>query len=313
MKEMLAANDIALIEQSAKQTMTTAVAAATTTTTTIASQAILKPILAGALTGAIESFVTYPTEYIKTHLQLQDQRNPKYRGISDCFVKTVREHGPGGLYRGMAPILAGSIPKQASRWGAYEAAVSTVHRAKYGLDSPAQSSSSTLSAQLNLLEISCCGFFAGSVEAIFAVVPTETVKTKLIDDAKSSRPRFGNKNLLASVSMMVREEGFRGAYAGVSNTVTKQGLNQSIRFPVQMTTMSFLCGSEHKYRKKSPLWNGFAGFVAGIVSVVVTQPFDVVKTKMQGREAKRYRGSVDCWRTIAREQGLAHFYSGSLA
>ncbi len=272
----------------------------------------MKPILAGALTGAIESFATYPTEYVKTHLQLQDKTNVKYTGIVDCFVKTVKEHGPTGLYRGMTPILVGSIPKQASRWGAYEASVMFVSSRKQRALTGVSPESRGVQ-RLGVAETSACGFVAGSVEAVCAVIPTETIKTRLIDDAKSARPQYSDKSLLTAVRLLIRDEGVRGVYAGVSNTVTKQGLNQSIRFPVQMTVMSYFCGGNAAWREKNPFWNGLAGFIAGIVSVVVTQPFDVVKTKMQGGEAGKYKGSLDCWMRIAREQGLSHFYSGSVA
>jgi solute carrier family 25 citrate transporter 1 len=266
-----------------------------------------KPILAGAMTGAIESFVTYPTEYVKTHLQLQSKVRPRYSGIADCFGKTIQEHGVFGLYRGMTPILVGSIPKQASRWGAYESATAGIIRMKTSLLGTVDKKK-----PLTLAEVSFCGFLAGSFEAIVAVVPTETIKTKLIDDSKLPHPKYQRLGFVRAVSLMLREEGYRGIYRGVSNTVTKQGLNQSVRFPAQLTCMGFFCkGNSH--RQKSPFWNGLAGFGAGCFSVIITQPFDVVKTKMQGAQAQYFVSSWDCWQSIARHEGVKHFYSGSMA
>jgi solute carrier family 25 (mitochondrial citrate transporter), member 1 len=40
------------------------------------------------------------------------------------------------------------------------------------------------------------GLGAGCVEAVIAVTPTETIKTKLIQDANSSNPRFKGNLLL---------------------------------------------------------------------------------------------------------------------
>ena len=71
------------------------------------------------------------------------------------------------------------------------------------------------------------------MEAVFAVTPSETIKyvyacplqcrvshhmlvwhrTKLIDDAKSSNPRF--RGLIHGTGVIVREEGLRGIYRGL--------------------------------------------------------------------------------------------------
>lgn len=274
-------------------------------------QLIGKPILAGAITGGIEALIMYPTEYVKTHLQLQDKANPRYRGVVDCYRQTVAEHGFMGLYRGVTPLLVGSIPKQASRWGSYEISCSTTLEIKRWLFQIPRDVKLT-KKDLSMAEISVCGFIAGSVEALVAVVPTETVKTVLIDDEKSAAPRFTRRSLWFVCRTLIAEEGFRGVYRGVSNTVTKQGLNQCTRFPAQLAAMNAICATDEK-RRKHPLWNGAAGFFAGVFSVFITQPFDVVKTKMQGMERHTYHSSWDCWRQTAKRNGLAHFYAGSVA
>ena len=62
--------------------------------------------------------MTYPTEYVKTQLQLS--KSGQFAGISDCVKQTVKGHGVLGLYKGIAPLLAGSIPKVACRFAAFE-------------------------------------------------------------------------------------------------------------------------------------------------------------------------------------------------
>ena len=79
----------------------------------------LKGIIAGGITGGIEICITYPTEYIKTQLQL-DEKVGKYKGIWDCGKQTVSERGVKGLYRGLPVLLYGSIPKSAVRFGSFE-------------------------------------------------------------------------------------------------------------------------------------------------------------------------------------------------
>ena len=71
----------------------------------------------GGITGGIEICITFPTEYVKTQLQLDEKMGgaKRFNGIGDCVVKTVKGHGVLGLYRGLSVLLYGSIPKSAVR------------------------------------------------------------------------------------------------------------------------------------------------------------------------------------------------------
>lgn len=75
----------------------------------------------GGITGAIEISITYPTEFVKTQLQLDESSSKsggirKYNGPIDCVKKTVNTKGFFGLYRGLSVLLYGSIPKSAVRY-----------------------------------------------------------------------------------------------------------------------------------------------------------------------------------------------------
>ena len=83
------------------------------------SNKFVKGVIAGGITGGIEICITYPTEYVKTQLQL-DEKVGKYKGIWDCTKQTVKANGVGGLYRGLPVLLYGSIPKSAVRFGGFE-------------------------------------------------------------------------------------------------------------------------------------------------------------------------------------------------
>ena len=68
------------------------------------------------ITGGLEICITFPTEYVKTQLPLDQQSGTrKYKGIADVVRITVRDHGVRGLYRGLSVLVAGSVPKSAVR------------------------------------------------------------------------------------------------------------------------------------------------------------------------------------------------------
>ena len=75
-----------------------------------------KNLLAGGIAGGVEAVIMYPTEYVKTQLQLQAKgltpgQALKYTGVVDCALKIARERGPLALYKGVSTLVVGSIPK----------------------------------------------------------------------------------------------------------------------------------------------------------------------------------------------------------
>lgn len=77
-------------------------------------------ILAGGLAGATFWGSVYPTDVVKSVLQVDDYKNPKYSGSVDAFKKIVRSEGVKGLYKGFGPAMARSVPANAACFLAYE-------------------------------------------------------------------------------------------------------------------------------------------------------------------------------------------------
>ncbi|KAK4878029.1 hypothetical protein RN001_010535 [Aquatica leii] len=255
----------------------------------------IKGIIAGGITGGIEICITFPTEYVKTQLQLDEKGGQKkYSGIWDCVRKTVKGHGFFGLYRGLSVLLYGSIPKSAVRFGAFEAFKNRMKDEKGNL-SPAG----------RML----CGLGAGVAEAIFAVTPMETVKVKFINDQRSPNPKF--KGFFHGVSLIVKEQGIGGVYKGLTATIMKQGSNQAIRFFVMETLKDMYRDGDPTKPVPKLVVGGFGAF-AGAASVFGNTPIDVVKTRMQGLEAHKYKNTLDCTLKIWKNEGPMAFYKGTV-
>lgn len=77
-------------------------------------------ILAGGLAGASFWGSVYPTDVVKSVLQVDDYKNPKYSGSVDAFRKILKSEGVKGLYKGFGPAMARSIPANAACFLAYE-------------------------------------------------------------------------------------------------------------------------------------------------------------------------------------------------
>jgi len=257
----------------------------------------LEAILAGGLAGGIEICISYPTEYVKTHLQLHEKSKsthpPPYAGVWDCIRKTLHDKGPLGFYRGLSPLLYMSIPKVATRFGSYEIAKNAL-----------QDENSSLTRTSTVL----CGLFAGVSEAILVVTPMETLKVRFIHDYTHHTPQY--KGFFHGIGTIVREHGWSGTYKGLTATILKQGSNQMIRF--------FVFGEYERFIRKGTkrhltgLENFIGGVLAGAASVFGNTPVDVVKTRMQGLNAHSYSSTLDCVKQIWTKEGPLAFYRGTL-
>ncbi|XP_022965121.1 mitochondrial carnitine/acylcarnitine carrier-like protein isoform X1 [Cucurbita maxima] len=77
-------------------------------------------IVAGGLAGATFWFSVYPTDVVKSVIQVDDYKNPKYSGSIDAFRKILAAEGVKGLYKGFGPAMARSIPANGACFLAYE-------------------------------------------------------------------------------------------------------------------------------------------------------------------------------------------------
>jgi len=254
----------------------------------------VKVFIKGLLTGFIEAVICYPTEFVKTQLQLQSKTNPEYTGIMDCAKKTVNQNGFLGLYRGAVPLIVGSSGKQAARWTGYKTMEAQFKDEKGNI------------AMHHRMFSGACG---GVSEALLAVTPIETLKTRLTDDVRRGTGKYSGT--VDAIIKIVKSEGPMGLYMGLTPTILKQATNQAVRFPVQFYVLRAMVG-EDKERQKDPIMNGIAGAAAGAVSVLVTMPQDTVKTRMQGEEAKKlYKGTLDCATQILKNDGPGFFFAGT--
>mmetsp|Transcript_38661 Transcript_38661/g.50941 ORF Transcript_38661/g.50941 Transcript_38661/m.50941 type:complete len:289 (+) Transcript_38661:127-993(+) len=247
-------------------------------------------ITAGCIAGGIETISIWPMEYIKTQLQLQGKlpagEKPKFTGMVSGFQYVIRTNGFLGLYKGLTPTLVASIPKAGIRFG-LNSYIKGLLMDKNGKLSPAKGF--------------LAGLIAGSTEAAIVTAPAETVKTKLIQ---------ANMGMISGIKHIVATEGIGGMYQGVAATIMKQGSNHGLRFMFFGQYKQYILGDET--RGLTALESLFGGMSAGCFSVLGNNPFDVVKTRMQGIDAAKYKSTMDCFSKIASQEGFTSFYAGTL-
>ncbi|KAG1731018.1 mitochondrial carrier domain-containing protein, partial [Suillus lakei] len=246
-----------------------------------------KPIhslIAGMTAGAIEAFVTYPAEFVKTRSQFGGQRESPFTIIRS----TLREKGATGLYSGCLALVIGNSVKAGVRFVSYD----------------------YFKSMLADAEVIFPGLGAGMMEAITAVTPSETIKTKMIDDAKRPHPQY--RGLAHGTMSIIQQEGIFGIYRGLFPVMMRQGSTSAIRFAIYTTLKQFVQGTTRPGRQLPPGITFAIGAVAGLVTVYATQPLDVIKTRMQSLSARQqYRNSFHCGYRILTEEGIFRFWTGT--
>lgn len=180
--------------------------------------------------------------------------------------------------------LVGSIPKAGIRFG-LNSVIKEQLRDKAGNLTPAK----------NFV----AGLGAGVAEALIIVTPVETVKTRCIEM---------NQPFLQGMKQIIEKEGLKGIYQGAPATALKQGSNQGLRF-MWFNEYKRIVTNEGE-KPMTPLLGLFGGMSAGCFSTLGNNPFDVVKTRMQGTQASRYKNTLDCFQQILKTEGVAALYAG---
>eukprot|EP01018_Ginkgo_biloba_P006209 Gb_33596 [translate_table: standard] len=77
-------------------------------------------LTAGGLAGASCWAFVYPTDVVKSVIQVDDFRRPKHNGTVDAFRNIMSSEGLKGFYKGFGPAMMRSVPANAACFLAYE-------------------------------------------------------------------------------------------------------------------------------------------------------------------------------------------------
>jgi solute carrier family 25 citrate transporter 1 len=235
----------------------------------------MKNIIGGSLAGTAEAIITWPFENLKTQMQFKDNQQT----IIKTAVNIYKSGGLNSFYRGLSPVLFFNIPKVISRFYAYDYSKNYLQ-------------SQNITGNTNII---LSGLFAGFVESTLVTVPSETIKTKMI------------KNPQLSIKNIIKQEGLKGLYQGYTPTLLRQSLNQASRFLFYQHYKDYII---KKYKKFSPYHSLQGGIFAGIFSVIVSTPADVIKTQMQEGKKEKMLSII---KKIYFNYGITGFWRGSLA
>ena len=279
-------------------------------------------LLAGTLGGLTSTVALYPLELIKTRMQVVEGpvasaanttlrgrlRNP-YGSVLGSLRQVLRNEGVRGLYKGVTPAMIAS----SGSWGGYFYFYELSKSRKLGQGGGALTTVDHLSS----------GVEAGVI-LVFLFNPLWLIKTRMALQGLESAASTGSltavsparkeyTGIFQAVRTIVREEGFVGLYKGVIPALflTSHG---AVQFAVyewlktKVNEQGFVGG-------KQPAWaSALIGGASKIIASTVTYPYQVIKSRIQQREASlgevRYSGMFDCIVKTWRHEGVFGFLRG---
>lgn len=159
-----------------------------------------RKMVCGALSGISTLLPVYPMDLVRTRLAADVATERQYKGMFDCFQKTIQSEGYPGLYKGLFISLAGIIPYLAISLSLYDTLKDAVKERKMHF----------WSSPVGLVAL-------GSVSAIVSqtvAYPLDTIRRHMqVSGGIGQKARY--KGTLDCINKIYKTAGLGGFYRGV--------------------------------------------------------------------------------------------------
>lgn len=241
---------------------------------------VVKAFLAGSMSGTCSTILFQPLDVVKTRLQLCPSPTSPPTMTAEIRL-VIHTEGMPGLWRGLRASLCRTVPGV----GLYFASMHWMR------NSVCEGKPSTLQS---MVIGGTARTVAGSV-----MIPFTVVKTRMESGT------FHYRSVTAALGDILRTEGVRGLGRGLGPTLVRDvpfsGLYLAFYDVLKSKTPAWLSSSSPESAHM------LAGLGAGLLASIVTQPADVVKTRMQTGSMSGLGSTVTA---LYREAGLPAFAAG---
>ncbi|KAH7344159.1 mitochondrial carrier [Rhizoctonia solani] len=270
----------------------------------MATQSATQHLVSGALSGFASSVALQPLDLLKTQLQ-RGGHGKGLAGILGIARSTVEKKGVVGLWRGLTPTIARSVPGVA----VYFYTLQSVRARLVKIPSLAAPTATVnekgsalpkLTPGANLASGACTRVAVG-----FLLSPLAVLKARFESGA------FEYTSIPQGFKSLVQTSGIRGLWQGFLPSVFRDAPYAGLFVASYEAAKNY---GEKLFDTSSPSTAAFvhsgAGMFAGSFATFMTHPFDMVKTSMQVRSEPEFNSFRSTVAAVLKESGLFGFYSG---
>ncbi|KAH1004243.1 ADP,ATP carrier protein 1 [Dendroctonus ponderosae] len=268
----------------------------------------IKDFLAGGISAAVAKTAVAPIERVKLLLQVQEvskqiTQEQRYKGMIDCFVRIPREQGFASYWRGNWANVIRYFPTQALNF-----AFKDTYK-KVFLDGVNKNTQFWRYFAGNLAS----GGAAGATSLCF-VYPLDYARTRLGADVGKNVAERQYHGMVDCIVKTFKSDGLIGLYRGFNVSVQGIIIYRASYFGCFDTAKGMLPDP-----KNTPVIVSF--LIAQTVTMfsgIMSYPFDTVRRRMMMQSGLKknemiYKGTLDCWRKIAAQEGSSAFFKGALS
>ncbi|XP_068150579.1 mitochondrial magnesium exporter 1 [Drosophila tropicalis] len=259
----------------------------------------VKFFIAGGFGGMCNVLVGYPLDTIKVRLQTMPVpapgQPPKYKGVIDCMVKTMRHEGIRGFFRGISAPLVGVTPIYAVDFAVYAAGKRLFQTDEH--------------VRLTYPQIFTAGAIAGVCSAL-VTVPSDRIKVLLQTQPVTGGQLMYN-GMTDAVVKLYREGGMKSLFRGTCACILRD--SPTGFYFVAYEGLQDFARQRSKTGQISTTSTILAGGIAGIVFWTLAVPFDVLKSRLQSAPEGTYKHGIrSVFRDLMATEGPSALYRGIL-
>jgi len=259
-------------------------------------------LLSGAAAG-VSKTAAAPIERVKLLVQNQGEMikqgllDKPYKGVADCTMRVLRTEGVYPFWRGNLANVLRYFPTQALNF-AFKDSIKAVF--KTPKDAPDFVKFGTNIAS---------GGAAGTMSLLF-VYSLDYARTRLANDCKGGVCNTTRQyNGLVDVYVKtLKSDGIQGLYRGFAISAVGIFIYRGLYFGLYDTLKPIVLGADAGVGISFIL-----GWVVTVTAGLISYPIDTVRRRMMmtsGTGAK-YKGSIDCFMTVTRNEGFMSLMKGA--
>ncbi|XP_041007048.1 ADP,ATP carrier protein 3, mitochondrial-like [Juglans microcarpa x Juglans regia] len=271
------------------------------------AKGFLIDFLMGGVSAAVSKTAAAPIERVKLLIQNQDEMiktgrlSEPYKGIMDCFGRTVREEGVLSLWRGNTANVIRYFPTQALNF-AFKDYFKKLFNFKKDKDGYWKWFAGNLAS----------GGAAGASSLLF-VYSLDYARTRLANDAKSVKKGGGERQfngLIDVYKKTLASDGLAGLYRGFTISCVGIIVYRGLYFGLydSLKPVVLVGGLQDSF-----LASFLLGWGITINAGLASYPIDTVRRRMMmtSGEAVKYKSSLDAFRQIVKKEGSKSLFKGA--